>query len=236
MQIDNKNEARSLSGLFSSNSLKALWQQAANLVFPPCCLHCGRVDYDFCHHCQQALLSLPIDPIRVNAVDEIPIMATYYHEGILQAAAQALKYQGQVELGSILAKRLVATLKTTNWQFDTVIPVPLHTSRLAKRGYNQAKEISLPFANLWGCDHNDSAIMRQKNTQSQVTLTREERQTNLEEAFVAQSPTLLHGKSVLLVDDVTTTGSTLQACAHAARMAGAQQVYGATITAARFQN
>ena len=111
----------------------------------------------------------------------------------------------------------------------------MHTSRYRERGYNQAQEIATVLAAAIDCRCEPTAIERTRMTQSQVGLNREERLTNLDDAFAAQAQ-LVIGKSLLLVDDVQTTGTTLSMCAEAAMQAGAVRVYGITVTAATVSN
>jgi len=228
-------EARDTNGLFSFKSAKYLWDQTLNLIFPPLCQHCGRVDTSFCDTCSQDLLSIPVELITTELPPLQQIVSSGRHVGLLQAAVQSLKYNNQQQLGSTLALRLENVLKHTNWQFDTIIPVPLHTQRLQKRGYNQAKEISIHLAQLMAITHHDEWLIRHSQTQSQVGLTRDERLENVKDAFTVTTDEL-QGLKVLLLDDVRTTGATMAACAEVLMQAGVQSVYGITITAAQDTN
>lgn len=224
-------EARDNSGLFSLEFLKYLWEQSLDLVFPPRCQHCGRVDSFFCDICLQDLQSIPVESISDDLPPLSGLLATGKHTGLLQAAVQSLKYNNQRQLGAILAPRIVTAVNQENWQFDMVIPVPLHTQRFQKRGYNQAREISIHVAQLLNIDHHADYLIRQSQTQSQVGLSREERLANVKDAF-AISTDKLAGCNVLIVDDVRTTGATLTACAEVLMQAGVKSVYGISITVA----
>lgn len=224
-------EAHSFRGLFSYNSFVALYQQAVDLIFPPRCQHCGRVDTNFCSDCTAKLIAEPIENISSDAPPLQGLISSGLHTGILQSSVQALKYNGQKQLGENHAQRLKTILNSMAWKVDMVIPVPLHTARLQKRGYNQAKEISVHLADLCHCIHDDQTLMRQMQTQSQVGLNRDERIDNVKEAFAVTS-SALEGKTILLVDDVKTTGATMASCAEILLRNGVTSVYGITVTSA----
>lgn len=225
-------QARTDSGLFSYSLLQSGYQALLDLVFPPRCVHCGKVDYHFCDSCQNDLLESSILSLVDNTIVGVKeIASTGYHQGVLQSAVQGLKYHGQRELAPILAQRMATLLESLDWTYDIVIPVPMHTQRLRERGYNQAKEISLNLAQILGKMHSDTAIIRERATRSQVGLNAIERRENLRDAFSADEG-IIKGKSLLLVDDVKTTGATMVGCATAAITVGATQVYGITVTVA----
>ena len=225
-------QARTDSGLFSYSLLRSSYQAVLDLVFPPRCVHCGKVDWNFCEDCRNDLLA---SPLHTLLDDDIPaltkIVSTGQHQGVLQSAVQGLKYYGQRDLAPILAQRMANVLKSLDWTYDMVIPIPMHTQRLQERGYNQAKEISLKLAELLDKTHSDSAIIRERATRSQVGLGAMERRENMQDAFSANQ-NILNGKSLLLVDDVKTTGATMSACATAALAVGATAIYGITVTVA----
>ena len=112
-----------------------------------------------------------------------------------------------------------------------IVPVPLHINRLRERGYNQARLIAGHVAQMRGLPLVPQAIYRQVETHSQVGLNAEEREANMQGAFGAD-PQTVSAQTILLIDDVYTTGATLAACAQAAREAGAAAVYGLTGTMA----
>jgi ComF family protein len=158
------------------------------------------------------------------------IAATGIHEGKLQQAVHALKYVGAAELIAPLGNRLIAVLDELKWTIDTIVPVPLHAARQRERGYNQSQQLGAYMAQVLGVSCDPSALLRWRDTPPQVGLNREQRRANVRGAF--QATTALNG-SVLLIDDVFTTGATLQDCARAAYEAGADTVFGLTVTAAR---
>lgn len=226
-------EARGQNGLFSIYSLKLIWSNTIDLIFPPRCQHCGRVDTIFCQTCHNELITLPFDEIHSNILPMSDVVSSGLHTGILQSGIQALKYGGQRQLGAVFADRLYTLVKRQNWLFDTIIPVPLHTAGLQKRGYNQAKEISIHLSLLSKSHHRDDLLIRQSQTQSQVGLNHQERIDNVKEAFQVTSKEL-EGAIVLLVDDVRTTGATMASCSEILLDSGVSKVYGITVSAADY--
>ena len=109
-----------------------------------------------------------------------------------------------------------------------VLPVPLSEARQKKRGYNQTALMAFPISQYFNLPYQPYSLRRIRDTRSQVGLTGTERRENLRDAFRAEE-TLVKRKIVVLVDDVFTTGSTLNACALALKKGGASQVYGITL-------
>ena len=114
---------------------------------------------------------------------------------------------------------------------EIIIPVPLYSARLRERGYNQASLIARPLAMGSGIPYSSRVLMRTRETRSQVGLSIEERRENVHAAFVAQWTEVV-GQSILVVDDVATSGATLDACAEAILNAGGRSVYGLTVSRA----
>jgi ComF family protein len=136
-----------------------------------------------------------------------------------------------VGLGETLAKHLVKLVKSLSWDVDYIVPVPLGSKRFQERGYNQVMLLARPLA--WELDIpiKRQALTRIRETRSQVGLSREQRITNVQNAFAAKKHDV-NGKKILLVDDVVTTGATINACAKALTEAGAVKVFAATLARA----
>jgi ComF family protein len=220
-------------GLFVTKKLLLrLASVATDLLFPPRCAGCGRIDTHWCKTCSREVDAIPF-PGRLEAAEHLSaVAASAPHKGVLREAIQALKYDNARAVAEPLGRRLALCLRQQDWTIDTLIPVPLHTRRLAERGYNQAQLLADQIAKMTGILCQPQALQRIRNTQSQVTVSGAERLNNLQHAFAA-NPISIQNHVVLLVDDVYTTGSTLSACAEALMAAGAQAVYGLTVTAAR---
>ncbi|MEO8607388.1 MAG: ComF family protein [Chloroflexota bacterium] len=220
-------------GLFAPNRLlRQIVDVSIDLLFPPRCAGCGRVDSIWCDTCQEAL-ETTLFPNHVAPLAPFTGMAsTAVHQGIIREAVQGLKYGNAPLLAEFLGKRLNQQLQHMDWTIDMIVPVPLHTTRLITRGYNQAQLLSEQVAQETGKLCSPDAVHRQRNTQSQVTLNAVERQTNMADAFQA-NPAIVSHQRILVIDDVYTTGATLSACGQAILQAGAQAVYGLTVTVAR---
>jgi ComF family protein len=121
--------------------------------------------------------------------------------------------------------------KSLEWHADILLPVPLGKSRLKERGYNQVALVARPLAYQVGLDYYPSALWKARETRSQVGLTISQRRENVHGAYQADVHTV-KGKSVVLMDDVATTGSTILACTAALLSAGAKEVYAITIARA----
>ena len=230
-----------------STWLTALFQFSADLIFPPTCAGCGRAGAALCNACAQAVapapsticshcgrmqfIAVPLCALCARESDP-PLMwtrAAALHTHPLREAIHRFKYRNQPELAEPLSRYLVAIFQQPPWTdityaIDGCVPVPLHPKRLAERGYNQAGLLTASFAHRVGLPMNESWLVRSRETTSQATLTADQRRQNIAGAFSASSA--VKGKHILVIDDVTTTGATLTACAYALRDAGAAAVYG----------
>lgn len=144
--------------------------------------------------------------------------ATYAYftdEGLLQHLLHGLKYQGKQETGTYLGAKFGQNLRNAGWikKIDAIIPVPLHPDKLAKRGFNQSVLIAEGIAAATGVPVLAKALERTRNTESQTRKTRSERVENMAGAFRIADKEAITGKHILLIDDVLTTGATLEACA-----------------------
>lgn len=152
------------------------------------------------------------------------------HEGPLRPAIHALKYDSKWELAPNLARYLRALIATEPWpailqSLDGIVPVPLHRDRLLERGFNQAGLLASCLAIESSTPVLEGAIERIQATRSQVGLNASDRAENVRGKFKANSE-LVTGRTLLLVDDVLTTGATMRECTVDLRGAGANAVYG----------
>jgi competence protein ComFC len=222
-------EARFTSGLFASNTIiTKLAKGLLDLIFPPMCHGCGRVDTQWCDVCLDELVSSPIQIKEYEHKTLTGLCATGEHIGKLQQAIQAFKYHDTQQLADPLGKRLATALVQKRWTFDTIIPVPLHADRQRERGYNQAYLLSQQVGNIMNIPCQPQFLTRHRDTGQQVSLNAQDRRDNVKDAFMATAD--VAGQSILLIDDVVTTGATLDACATALFNTGAKVVYAMTVS------
>ena len=199
-------------------------------IYPPdvACALCGRetlLDTD--HLCDDCRASLSPSPALVCPAVLDGIVAAYRYHGGARAGVHALKYQSQVRLAPFFADAIALP---PEWQIDAVVPVPLHPLKQWLRSYNQSDLLAQELCKRHGLIQRNDLLHRTRFTKSQTTLNEFERAKNVSQAFAA-SPDA-RGKNILLIDDVTTTHSTLLSCAFALKAAGARRVYAACATAA----
>ena len=142
-----------------------------------------------------------------------------------------MKYRRNIGLGESLAIQMVDFVRGLQWPIEMLMPVPLGKKRLKERGYNQVGLVARPLAYRLGLRYEPDALRKIRETRSQVGLTVSQRRNNVHDAYQAD-PGIVKGKSILIMDDVATTGSTISACTETLLSAGAQDVYVLTIARA----
>jgi ComF family protein len=172
--------------------------------------------------------------IRVDGgVAGTATQAYAYHGGALAEAIRRFKYGRRPDLGGPLGELLIQTLPAAfagSRRWALVVPVPLHPRRLAARGYNQAALLARPLAHWLGARHAPELLVRTLDTPPQARLSGAARRRNLAGAFAASRPQRIGSRPILLIDDVTTTGTTLEACRAALLAAGATRVDALAVT------
>jgi competence protein ComFC len=210
----------------------------ADLFYPERCVSCGRRSSDvLCRDCFEALprvgspacgrCGLPTAFVTFvcEACKNVDFgfesaRAPLRYEGVGKEVVHALKYRGYKKLVASLATPLMLQ-SLGDGRFDTVVPVPLHRSRLRKRGFNQAELLARGVAAEINAPVSDT-LKVVRSTRDQVELSAAQRRANVAGAYRASAP--LQGK-VLLIDDVFTTGATMSACASTLVRAGAREVH-----------
>jgi ComF family protein len=218
--------------------------QAIDLLFPPACVGCGDLGARFCSDCIAKSVQVRGDVCvlcgkrhaagsdacgRVDWLDQVH--AWGMHRDPLRKAVLGLKYQGNLALGDALCQLLFDVVRHAGLQVDLVAPVPLSAKRKRERGYNQAALLARPLALGMDWSYLPGVIARTRDTESQVGKTLKQRRENVSGAFTAR-PSLVTGKRVLLVDDVLTTGATLDSAASALKQAGATEVSAVVVSRA----
>jgi ComF family protein len=149
----------------------------------------------------------------------------------IQNGLHTIKYRRNIGLGESIGIQMVGFVRSLQWPVDIMIPVPLGKKRLKERGYNQVGLVARPLAYQIGLRYEPEALWKTRETRSQVGLNVSQRRDNVNNAYQA-NPDIVKRKSVLIMDDVATTGSTISACTEALLSAGAQEVYVLTIARA----
>jgi len=155
------------------------------------------------------------------------LVAPLAYGGASASAIARFKYARRADLGPRLGAFLARSIAPLRGEIDVVLPVPLHPRRLVERGYNQSALLAVPIAGVLGAPLAVRALRRVRHTPRQAGLDRARRLVNLDGAFVAER--MMKGERVLLVDDVRTTGATLDACSRVLLAAGAREVRAAVV-------
>ena len=227
------------------NLYRSLWA-GLDLLYPPQCGGCGKTGSRWCAECQQRVQVLNGNLCEVcglpresaGVCDTCLADRPHFHslrawtvfEDPMRNALHKLKYRRDLALGDALAAHMSDFVRTLNWQADMIVPIPLGKQRYRERGYNQVAMIAKPLALSLRMEFAPQTLSRRKETRSQVGLTKEERRVNVHEAF--QAGTGVKGKNVIVMDDVSTTGSTLSSSAEALFRSGARNVFALTVARA----
>ena len=219
-----------------------------DLLFPNYCLTCPRLlvtgEQWICTDCFHDLPQTNDHQIPDNIVAQrlsgrLPVqyaMALYRFRklGKIQRLLQHLKYKHKPGIGKVLGRRYGAILKEVHFSkiFDLIVPVPLHTSRLWTRGYNQSAFFAQGLSEVLNVPWSDRYLKRTKKTVTQTKHSKTKRLQSVAGAFRATHITEIRHKHLLLVDDIITTGATLEACGMALLDAGIQKLSIAAIAAA----
>lgn len=220
-----------------------------SLLYPNVCMACnGPLAMGEDLICVACLMGLPKtqfhtdanNPVAQTFWGRVPLNAAfayyYFEKGAnVQRLLHNLKYNGQKALGEKLGLLYGSELKEGQWlgAVDVVLPVPLHKRKLRKRGYNQSEFFAIGMASALGAQTNTQTLVKTVATQSQTKKSREERVANVKEVFMLNNPESLKNKHVLLVDDVITTGATIEACVNVLAQVEGVKISVASIAYAR---
>ena len=240
--------------------MKKIFKAIKNSIFPNHykCITCGKeINYngfDFCEDCIEDLPQIN-GKICLRCGEPLNSMANYclncknskhYFKRNLSAFTydkpvsdhiMNLKYNNKRYLGEIFTGFLVQKYIELGISAELIIPVPLHPNRLKERGFNQAEIIANPLAQKLNIPISIDALTRIKDTPKQsLSKSHEDRLLNIKDAFEVNDKSKIKGKTILLIDDVYTTGSTLSECANALLKAKAKEVYCLTVAHARINS
>lgn len=217
------------------------------LLFPKYCLGCDAEGAWVCAECVRGLVfaSDPNCPLCRSTMTACGFLCTdcrsehafmqalfcyEYRTPLVAAMVAKLKYEYAIELSEHMGRMMANfwALRRGRDEHPFVMPVPLHKKRLAERGFNQAELLVQHFCAASGLVCLPLALVRRRNTESQVGLSLEDRVRNVAGAFCVREGEEVRGRTVILIDDVCTTGSTLSAAASALGAAGAKKVIALT--------
>lgn len=207
-----------------------LWDDFISLLFPRLCYACGnhllRNENLICTECYVIIPRTNYHKINENPVEQLfwgrcviekAAAFSFYNKGSrIRNLIHNLKYNGIQEIGFEVGRIYGLSLRDTGFtdDIDLIVPVPLHPSKKRARGYNQSDTISEGIASATGLKVDKNSLVRSKVTPTQTKRSRYERWTNVEGIFNVIDREKLKGQHILLVDDVITTGSTIESCAN----------------------
>ncbi len=231
---------------FTTRSARGLGRWVLDLVLPPSCVVCGHLETWLCESCADQLTPTdrPVCPrcgdhwegpgvcmrCRAHPLHVAPIRSLFLFEGPVRDAIHALKYRGGRDVATPLGVRMAEIWVERHLTTDLLVPVPLHVDREAKRGYNQSTLLARELARRVGVASDECLLFRTRRTPSQAKLERHQRWHNVRDAFLCPEDRDLTGLVITLVDDVVTTGATLEACAVALLAQGARRVNAYTLS------
>jgi len=212
--------------------------------FPPHCLGCNIEGEIICPDCYAAIKRVPKNTCPycnayVSKSGHCPhcnnhkpayskFRAFAYYGGVIREAVHHLKYQNDIGVSRVLAGYLLKVVQAENWDFDLIVPVPLSRRKFEQRGYNQAERLAIPLAKDFSTPLSTDALIRIKENDSQVNLDVNSRRENVRGVFEAD-PAVVKGKKILLVDDVLTTGATMESASQALKDAKSGTIYAVTV-------
>ena len=199
-----------------------------NLFFPKVCFGCSQLLSDNEDYlCTQCRHDLPVTNFHFNhdksvekifygrvKLEQATALLHFEKKSIVQHLLHNLKYKGHENIGLFLGKWLGHELASVEAYkiIDVVIPVPLHKKKLRQRGYNQVAKFGAEIANALNAKYIDNVLVKTTNTKTQVFKKRIARWNSNNEIFTIQNHELIDGKHILLVDDIITTGATIESC------------------------
>jgi len=215
--------------MFLWNYIKRGYKDVQNIFYPRLCLTCDTLLHDsenlLCHNCFTQLEFTHFDLIGTNPLSErlsavvniqnASALFLFQKNGVIQDLIHHLKYQNRQDIGQFLAELAGNFYDKNSFQqnFDLIVPVPLHKKKQKKRGYNQLTKFGENLGNYFSVPYKGNILIRSVYTESQTTKNIEDRRENVANVFQVLNPEKYIGKHFLLIDDVITTGATIEACA-----------------------
>ncbi len=215
--------------MFLIKYFKRGYKGVLNILYPRLCLSCNNVlhdcEQDVCHHCLSGLQLTGFDYRENNPVYEklsaivniesATVLFLFDKSGIVQKLIHNLKYNNSPETGAFFANSAIDYLSNPGFftDIDYIVPVPLHPKKQRLRGYNQMTEFGRNLGNYFGVPYTEKILLRQIHTESQTKKNALQRRENVKNAFKIAEAEKYKGKHFVIIDDVITTGATIEACA-----------------------
>lgn len=220
-----------------------MFSDLVQLIYPNLCLGCEtklKKNEEFlCLDCRQSLAFTKFKSDTDNPVAKsfwgrirmqgVTSLCHFQKEGVIQHVLHQIKYGGQSEFSEFMGEMLGHHIKALNWEIDCVTAVPLHPKKKQKRGYNQAELIANGVARVLNVPSDFKSLKRIQFTETQTNKSREERWKNVEQVFQLSRPDAFLEMNVLVIDDVITTGATLEATGIQIEKGGAKGIYVASL-------
>ena len=199
-----------------------------NILFPTVCGICGKIAKEpLCVKCQK----------KIEAIDETKIMNIpnkhfskqafiFKYNGIIREKLINYKFYEQSYLNETFVDIIIKNKKICRFMknYDIIIPVPIHRKRYKERGYNQTELIAVKIAKKLGISFEKNVLIKEINNKPQSELTKKEREQNIKNVYRVQNEQKIKNKAILVIDDIYTTGNTLNECSKMLKQEGASEI------------
>ena len=202
--------------------IKILINKILDFIYPNKCIFCEEIipmgeEKDICKYCH----------LDINFIcnDKEPNLAVFYYDDITRFSILRLKYYNQKQYAKVFAKMMYNKLCNIDMEkYDYIISVPMYLKKKKKRGYDQAEIIGIELSKLTNIPFEKDNLIRTKNTLAQSKVSFEDRYENVKNVFSVLNRDRIKDKNILLIDDIYTTGSTINNCAKALKESGANYI------------
>lgn len=218
-----------------------LFDGILNFIFPPKCIFCGKIidggEPGICGGCYPSLEFVKAKDLPHNHSESFSFKQNFsllFYDDTVSQMIKRFKYDNHPEYAKPIAQLMAKNIDCNVLEnIDCIIPVPLHKTRQKQRGFNQAELMSACLSELYNIPVYNNVLKRIKKTAPQYNLSPQQRMGNITGAFAVENAEIVKNKTVMLIDDIFTTGSTMDSCSKALLSHGAAAVYGMTLAITR---